>query len=98
MSALQQLRKLPKGPKKTWSSVEKDLAPVGVIWWEEERVRASWPGGLSPCWPEQEAETVMGRRRRFVLHLGKMFWTNKNNSALLQFAGSEDPIQESIYE
>lgn len=48
---------------------------------------APWPGGLSPCWPEQEAETVMGSKRRFVLHLGKMFCTTKDNSALLQIAG-----------
>jgi len=57
------------------------------------------PGGLSPCWTEQEAETVKGSKGRFGSDLGKTFCTNKDNSALLQIAGeSVDPIQESLKE
>lgn len=40
---------------------------------------------------------MKGSTGRFGLDLGKMLYTNKDNSALLQKAGqSEDPIQERI--
>lgn len=60
-------------------------------------MRAPPLGGLSPCWVEQEAETLKGSKGRFGLDLGKTLCTNKDNSALLQIAReSEDPIQESL--